>query len=42
MKAKVLIFAVIMFAAGACTQRTCSTYAKDSVKKLPQQSEERV
>ena len=32
MKLKVLVFAIIVFAASACTQKTCPTYAKKDVK----------
>ena len=34
MKIKVLIFALVVFAVSACTQRTCPTYAKGDVKAV--------
>lgn len=33
MKLKVLTIAVLLFGLGACTQKTCPTYAKQDVKK---------
>lgn len=33
MKTKLTILAVIILAMGACTQRTCPTYAQEDVKE---------
>lgn len=33
MKLRVLLFAVVLFGMGACTQRTCPTYTKNDVQK---------
>ena len=38
MKIKLLLFAVAVFMLGACTQKTCPTYAKSDVEK-PQTEE---
>lgn len=47
MKIKALLFALVLFGLGACTQRTCPTYAKSDVDKSEQkiktvETEERV
>jgi len=34
MKLKVLLFVIVIFAASACTQKTCPTYAKKEVKEV--------
>jgi hypothetical protein len=33
MKLRVLLFAVVLFGMGACTQKTCPTYTKNDVQK---------
>jgi hypothetical protein len=33
MKFKALLFALVLFGLGACTQRTCPTYTKQDVVK---------
>ena len=33
MKLKALLFALVLFGMGACTQRTCPTYAKQDIQK---------
>ncbi len=33
MKFKALLFALVLFGLGACTQRTCPTYTKQDVQK---------
>jgi hypothetical protein len=39
MKIKALLFALVLFGLGACTQRTCPTYAKSDVDKSEQKIE---
>ena len=33
MKLKLAVVALVVFGLGACTQKTCPTYAKEDVKK---------
>lgn len=33
MKLRVLLFAIVVFGMGACTQRTCPTYTKNDIQK---------
>ena len=33
MKLKALLFALVLFGMGACTQRTCPTYSKQDIEK---------
>ncbi len=33
MKLRVLLFALVLFGMGACTQRTCPTYTKNDTQK---------
>lgn len=40
MKIKALLFALVLFGLGACTQRTCPTYAKSDVNSLEQNIEQ--
>ncbi len=34
MKLKIVAFLILIASLGACTQRTCPTYTKDSVEKI--------
>ncbi len=40
MKIKITIVALFLIGSFACTQRTCPTYTKDSVKKTEQTDKE--
>ncbi len=37
MKLKLIIIALVVLGLGACTQRTCPTYAKEEVKQEKQE-----
>lgn len=39
MKLKALVFALVLFGMGACTQRTCPTYTKQDIQKQEPVSE---
>ncbi len=34
MKLKIVALVIFLASLGACTQRTCPTYTKDSIKKI--------
>ena len=34
MKLKIVAFVILIASMAACTQRTCPTYTKDSIKKV--------
>ena len=40
MKFKALLFALVLFGLGACTQRTCPTYTKHDVEKQELKTEQ--
>ncbi|MCR9252564.1 MAG: hypothetical protein NXI20_19245 [bacterium] len=42
MKIRVLLIAVVLFAASACTQKTCPTYAKKDVKDVKTEKQDKV
>lgn len=39
MKFKIVILALVVLGLGACTQRTCPTYAKEDVKETKASSD---